>query len=211
MSHYLVFGLASIIALAIPGPDFLLVFQTSLSKGKLAGVYSAVGISLGLCVHGLAATVGLSALMLKSAQAFEVVKWAGAAYLVYLAVVLLKDIFSKDRDSQEILMNAQLSDMSPRRYILRGFLTNVLNIKAVMFFVAIVPQFIVPGSSTTIQLLIFSLIQVMAALLWFSLVALAVNKIGVFLRRKVVKRWLDSATAAIFIALAAKLASTHRN
>lgn len=204
------FTLASIIALAIPGPDFLLVFQTSLSKGKLAGFYCALGIGLGLTLHAFAATVGLSALMLKSAQIFEIIKFAGAIYLVYLAFTLLKDIFRKSEEKEEVLV-IENEYVSRKRYLLRGFLTNALNIKAALFFVAIVPQFVQSGSNATIQLAIFGVIQVINSVLWFGLVAIAVNKVGVFLRKKVVKRWLDGATAAIFLGLAAKLATTKRH
>lgn len=206
---YILYCLASIIALAIPGPDFLLVFQTSLSKGKLAGFYSAVGIGLGLTLHATAATLGLSALMLKSAQIFEIVKFAGALYLVYLAVLLIRDLFKKEHD--EVIEVASDDLVSKKRYLLRGFLTNALNIKAALFFVAIVPQFVQEGHSPTLQLAVFGLIQVINSVLWFGLVAIAVHKVGTFLRKKVVKRWLDGATAAIFLALATKLATTKKH
>lgn len=213
MSHYYLFAVTSIVAVAIPGPDFLLVFQTSLRKGKRAGVLSAMGIASGLCVHGLFATIGLSALLLKSARAFEIVKWAGALYLVFLAGQLIRDLV---RNRQTNVLSDDLASeaamhVPSHRYVMRGFLTNVLNIKAALFFVAIVPQFVRGNSHIGLQLAVLSAIQVSIALVWFTLLALAVNKLGIFLKRRVVQRWLDGATAAIFLALAAKLASTSRN
>lgn len=213
MAHYYLFVITSLVSVAIPGPDFLLVFQTSIRKGRREGVFSAIGIACGLCVHGLAATIGLSALLLKSAQAFEIVKWAGAIYLVYLAGKLIIDLVKSKSLEPEPLSHFEqevLNHVPAHKYVLRGFLTNVLNIKAALFFVAIVPQFVVGTTNLTLQIAILSVIQVLMALVWFSFLAVAVNKLGVFLKKRVVQRWLDGATAAIFLALAAKLASTKR-
>lgn len=212
MSHYYLFLLTSVVAVAIPGPDFLLVVQTSLRRGKREGVLSAVGIASGLCVHGIFATIGLSALLLKSAQAFEIVKWMGALYLVFLAVQLIRDLVQNRQGN--VLSDEMQSDMAQHipshRYVLRGFLTNVLNIKAALFFVAILPQFVVGDTHVGLQLALLSFTQVVVAMIWFSVLAIAVNRLGVFLKRRVVQRWLDGATASIFLALAAKLASTSR-
>jgi len=210
MSHYYIYVLTSLISLAIPGPDFLLVFQTSLRAGKRAGAYSALGIASGLVVHGTFATLGLSALLLKSAQAFEIIKWAGAAYLVFLSFQLIKDLIkTRNETGNEKKLEIAVSS-SPRKYILRGFLTNVLNIKAALYFVAILPQFVQGNQNPTTQIAILSAIQVLIAVAWFSFVAFSVHKLGIFLRRRIVQRWLDGATASIFIALAGKLASTSR-
>jgi threonine/homoserine/homoserine lactone efflux protein len=211
MSHYLVFMSTALICVAIPGPDFLLVFQTALRAGKRSGLFSAIGIAAGLVVHGTFATLGLSALLLKSARAFEIVKWAGAAYLIYLAVQLIIDLV-RTRNSDEVEKEIEVvANTSAKKYIMRGFLTNVLNIKAALYFVAIVPQFIQGSHHVSAQLAILSIIQIFVALAWFSLLAVSVNKLGVFLKRRIVQRWLDGATAAIFIGLAGKLATTHRN
>lgn len=209
MTHYYLFTITALIAVAIPGPDFVLVFQTALRRGKHAGVMSAAGIAAGLVVHGVAATVGLSALLLKSARAFEVVKWAGALYLVYLAFQLVRDLLTrKELPVEENEVDTKYG--SAMHYFLRGFLTNVLNVKAALYFVAIVPQFVRGDNHVALQLASLSMIQIVVAFVWFSTLALAVNKLGVFLRRRVVQKWLDGATAAIFLGLAAKLVSTHR-
>ncbi len=212
MTHLLLFSSTALLAVAIPGPDFLLIFQTALRKGKLEGIYSAIGIALGLIIHGLFATIGLSALLLKSATAFQIVKYLGAGYLVFLATQLLIDLFKtrklNTKKEEIVIIESQKSIM---QYVLRGFLTNVLNVKAALYFVAIVPQFIVGKNNITAQLAMLSFIQIFVALIWFSLLALSVNKLGIFLKKRVVQRWLDGATATIFLGLASKLASTHRN
>ena len=213
MSHYFLFAVTSIVAVAIPGPDFLLVFQTSIRSGRREGVLSAVGIASGLCIHGIAATIGLSALLLKSARAFEFVKWMGAIYLTFLALQLIRDLMLSRKATEETTNAIEKGfelHVSKKRFWLRGFLTNVLNVKAALFFVAIVPQFAVGSTGLKGQLAILSSIQVLIALVWFSILAIAVNRLGVFLKKRVVQRWLDGATAAIFLGLAAKLASTPR-
>lgn len=210
MSQYTLFIATAVLAVVIPGPDFLLVFQTSVKHNRRAGVMSAVGIASGLIVHGFAATVGLSALLLKSAQAFEIVKWAGAVYLVYLAVFLIRDLMNGKQEDQPVVTNGLSQDVSYRQFVLRGFLTNVLNVKAALYFVAIVPQFVVGTDYVALQLAVLSVTQIVVALVWFSFLAIAVNRVGVFLKRRVVQKWLDGTTAAIFLGLAVKLATTHR-
>jgi RhtB (resistance to homoserine/threonine) family protein len=210
VSQYTLFIATAVLAVVIPGPDFLLVFQTSVKHNRRAGVMSAVGIASGLIVHGFAATVGLSALLLKSAQAFEIVKWAGAVYLVYLAVFLIRDLMNGKQEDQPVVTNGLSQDVSYRQFVLRGFLTNVLNVKAALYFVAIVPQFVVGTDYVALQLAVLSVTQIVVALVWFSFLAIAVNRVGVFLKRRVVQKWLDGTTAAIFLGLAVKLATTHR-
>lgn len=210
MAHYLAFIFTTLLAVAIPGPDFLLVFQTSLKAGKREGVYSALGIASGLIVHGTFASIGLSAVLLKSAKAFEIIKWAGAIYLLYLAAQLIVDLL-KHKNSQPLEELSVTTSHSAKKHIMRGFFTNVLNIKVALFFMAIVPQFVVGDKNVTMQIVIFSVLQILISLAWFILLAISVNKLGRFLKQRKVQRSLDGTSAAIFIGLAAKLATTHRN
>ena len=210
MAHYILFTTTALIAVSIPGPDFLLVLRTSLRNGKREAVFSAIGIGAGLIVHGTAATFGLSALLLKSARAFEIVKWIGASYLIFLAIQLSVDLF-KNKNIEEPENTKAIKTYSAKKYILRGFLTNVLNVKAALYFVAIVPQFVVGQKNIGPQLIALSIIQVVVAIIWFSILAISVNKLGGFLKRRIVQRWLDGASATIFLGLAYKLTSTSRS
>jgi len=123
-----------------PGPDTLYILGRAASHGWRGGTVAALGIGAGLLVHTFAAVVGLSALLAASATAFTILKWFGAGYLVYLGISLL-------RARPEIHQPAPtLRVAGLRRVFLQGFLTNVLNPKVVLFFLAFLPQFVDPAA-----------------------------------------------------------------
>jgi len=129
---------AGILLNLTPGPDMLFVAGSSAAQGRRAGVMAALGVAVGCGVHMLLATVGLSALLAASAWAFDLVKWAGAAYLVWIGIAMLRRA-------------AHAADVAPpavhaRRVFWQGALTNALNPKVALFFLAFLPQFITPGA-----------------------------------------------------------------
>jgi len=134
-----------------PGVDFLYVLSRSASRGMLAGVWAALGIGLGCFVHISFAALGLSALLASSAIAFTAVKWVGAAYLIYIGLSMLRQrggltlALSNNGDAS---LGAADSHV---RIFWQGFLTNVLNPKVALFFLAFVPQFIEASSATKVQ------------------------------------------------------------
>ncbi len=131
----LVFGAASLVFLAIPGPAVIYIVSRSLAEGRRAGIVSALGIQAGGLIHVTAATVGVSALLASSAAAFSVVKYAGAAYLIYLGV-------------RRLLADAEPEAAQPAgrsRLFWQGMLVNGLNPKTALFFLAFLPQFVDPG------------------------------------------------------------------
>jgi threonine/homoserine/homoserine lactone efflux protein len=124
----------------MPGPDNLLIMTRSATQGWRAGSAAALGIGTGTMVHVLAAALGLSAVLSTSAAAFTVVKWVGAAYIVYMGIGMLR---AKLRDEERQAL-AALQPLAWRKIFFQGFLTNVLNPKVALFFLAFVPQFISP-------------------------------------------------------------------
>jgi threonine/homoserine/homoserine lactone efflux protein len=131
----LVFGAASLVFLAIPGPAVIYIVSRSLAEGRRAGIVSALGIQAGGLIHVTAATVGVSALLASSAAAFSVVKYVGAAYLIYLGV-------------RRLLADAEPEAAQPAgrsRLFWQGMLVNGLNPKTALFFLAFLPQFVDPG------------------------------------------------------------------
>jgi len=132
----LVFGAASLVFVAIPGPAVIYIVSRSLAGGRRAGIVSALGIQAGGLIHVTAATVGVSALLASSAAAFSVVKYAGAAYLIYLGVRRLLD----DGEAPDDARPAGRS-----RLFWQGMLVNGLNPKTALFFLAFLPQFVDPG------------------------------------------------------------------
>lgn len=126
----------------LPGPDSLLIMTRSATQGWRAGSAAALGIGAGTLVHIFAAALGLSALLVTSSAAFAVIKWIGAAYIVYIGIGMLRaSMKTKDGASESIVMPSA-APLSFRRIFLQGFLTNILNPKVALFFLAFVPQFI---------------------------------------------------------------------
>jgi threonine/homoserine/homoserine lactone efflux protein len=136
-STLLVFTVAALALIAIPGPNHIYIAARSLSQGRGAGVASAFGVETGTLVHVGAAAVGLSAVIASSATAFNVVRYLGAAYLVYLGI---RALTARDRHGAD----AAADPTSLRRVFLEGVIVNVLNPKVALFFLAFLPQFVDP-------------------------------------------------------------------
>lgn len=140
-SQLVFFVTAALVLLAIPGPAVLYIVGRSIGHGREAGLVSALGIGVGTLVHTAAAAVGLSALLVSSAAAFSVVKYLGAAYLIYLGVQKLRNAEPAFAASQNSA--AQRAKLS--RVFAQGVLVNILNPKTALFFFAFLPQFIDPA------------------------------------------------------------------
>jgi RhtB (resistance to homoserine/threonine) family protein len=209
----LLFLAAGLLLNLTPGPDVLYVVSSALRQGTQAGVVAACGITAGCFVHVGAAAVGVGALMAASAAAFAMLKWAGAAYLVWVGVGLLRAQASAERrgspaGSPPACAQAPLGLGAVFR---GGFLTNVLNPKVAIFFLAFVPQFIAPHAA-------HPALAFLALGILFNINSLAVN-VGWALaaawmaRRDAVRRgmhWLDRAAGLMFVAFGLRLALSDR-
>ena len=196
-----------------PGPDVLYIVSNALRSGTRAGIVAGLGITAGCFVHIVAAAVGVGALLATSATAFTVLKWLGAAYLVWMGVRM---VFSRAGGGNGAAIAAAQAaprqDASLRAVFLGGFWTNVLNPKVAIFFLAFVPQFIAPGTDN--KALAFVLLGVL-----FNINAIPVN-VGWALaaswmarRATVIQRgmhWLDRVAGAMFIGFGLKLAFTDQ-
>jgi threonine/homoserine/homoserine lactone efflux protein len=171
------FAVAALALLAIPGPAVLFIVAQSLSGGRRAGLVSTLGVHVGSLVHIAAAAVGLSSLLVSSARAFEAVKYAGAAYLVYLGVRRLLE-----RRSGAVRAEAgRARDL--RRVFRQAIVVNVLNPKTALFFLAFLPQFVdVSRGSVALQILVLGLAFVVLGLLSDGAWALAAGTAGGWLR-----------------------------
>jgi threonine/homoserine/homoserine lactone efflux protein len=175
---YGLFITAALTLLLVPGPAVLYVVTRSMDQGRLVGLVSVLGIGLGTLVHVAFAAVGLSALLASSAAAFSVVKWLGAAYLVWLG---LRRLFARDNDEQPAV--AEPKQLS--RVFLQGVIVNFLNPKTALFFLAFLPQFVVPsqGSAWT-QVMVLGTTLVLLGLLTDGLYALLSGTAGIWLRQR---------------------------
>lgn len=205
LQHLLVFIAAGWLLNLTPGPDVLYIVSNSLRSGVRAGVVAGLGITAGCFVHVFAAALGVSALLATSAHAFTVLKWLGAAYLLWMGVKLL---FARaPEQAADLAALAQAQPASLRSVFLGGFWTNVLNPKVAIFFLAFVPQFIAPEAGN--KALAFILLGTL-----FNINSIPVNSgwavaAGWMARHGAVQRgmhWLDRAAGVLFIGFGARLA-----
>ena len=206
--HLLLFMAAGLLLNLTPGPDVVYIVSSALRRGVRSGIVAALGVTTGCFVHIFAAALGVSALMLTSSTAFAMLKWLGAAYLVYVGVRLLLSQAQPKLVTQAAAMPASRAGL--RGVFLRGFWTNALNPKVALFFLAFLPQFIAPGVASKSQafLLLGLLFNVNA--LWVNL-AWALAAAWLAGRAQLVQRslhWLDRFAGLVFIGFGLKLAFT---
>jgi threonine/homoserine/homoserine lactone efflux protein len=172
-----VFVVAALVLLVIPGPAVLYIVAQSISRGRLAGIVSMLGIQVGGLVHVAAAAAGLSALLVRSAVAFNVVKYAGAAYLILLG---LRRIL--DREEVQNVPGAR-PEKSLRRLFTQGIVINVLNPKTALFFFSFLPQFVdVDAGSVALQIATLGLVFILLATVSDGMYALAAGSAAGWLR-----------------------------
>jgi len=195
------FGLAALALLAIPGPAVLYIVVQSADQGRRVGLASVAGVHLGTLVHVAAASAGLSAVIVASSVAFSAVKYAGAAYLIYLGVRKLLD-----RDAQT---RVERTREPLRRAFARGTIVNALNPKTALFFLAFLPQFVAPDrGGVWSQALVLGFVFVGLGLVTDSLYALVAGTVAGLLRRE--RNAVRYGSGIVFIALGATAALAKR-
>jgi len=209
MQLLLLFVAASGLLTITPGVDTVMVLRTSTATGPQGGAAASAGICLGLLVWGMSAAFGLTALLAASELAFAIVKWAGAAYLVYLGVKLLIKPRAILATSQAATGSSAMSPASGGAFH-RGFLSNILNPKVGVFYITFLPQFIPHGVNVAAFSLLLAGIHVLLTLAWFSLLIALTVPLGRFLSRPRVVRNLDRVTGCVFVGFGLKLAVAKR-
>jgi len=205
--HYWLFIATAVLLIITPGQDTFFILGRSLSGGRAAGVAAALGISTGTVVHTIAAALGLSALLATSPYAFMAVKFAGAAYLIFIGVRALLSRAS-GLPGQEAP-----GEIDGRRSAFRqGVLTNLLNPKVALFFLALMPQFIDAGSNRKVgAFLVLGLTFVTLGVIWVVMLAVAAAKLrSAFLRRPSMATVLNKVAGTVFVALGLKLATARQ-
>jgi threonine/homoserine/homoserine lactone efflux protein len=196
------FTAAAAVMTMVPGLDTALVLRTAAVEGPRRAALAGLGIVLGCLVWGAAVAVGLGALLAASQTAFTILKWAGAAYLLWLGVGLI----AKPRQGfqpDETIPKPGGGDFAWMR---RGLITNLLNPKVGVFYVSFLPQFMAQGAPAGPFLFLLAVIHGVLGLAWFGLLIAATQPIARTLRRPRVVTWLDRVTGGVFVAFAARLA-----
>lgn len=204
MDNYLVFVLASIILCIVPGPDMIFLLSCTLARGRKAGILAAMGINAGAYVHLVGAVLGLSALLAASAYAFTILKWAGALYLIYIGIQTLRS-----KTSAVTIEAGSLTQKSGRQIFWQGFLSDVLNPKVAIFFLAFLPQFVSSESEHQTRDIFFLgiTVNVIAILINIVLVYMAALLTNRLRASQKISNWLNKIMGSVFILLGLKLAN----
>jgi len=204
-SQLIYFIAASAALTFLPGPDILFVLTQSISQGKMAGVATATGLCTGILVHTSAAALGISALIYKSALAFEIVKYAGAAYLLYLAWQAL-------RESGELVSSTPVKETNSIALYRRGIFMNVLNPKVALFFLAFLPQFVnLESGNVPLQMIFLGIVFLIQAWIIFSAISVFAGTIGdKIVKKPGIGKYINWGKAGIFTVIGVKLALSHK-
>jgi len=204
--HYWLFIATAVVLVITPGQDTFFILGRSLAGGRAAGIAAALGITAGSVIHTLLAALGLSALLATSPYAFMAVKLAGAAYLIYIGV---RALMSRSSELPEEARNGRDGHWAAFR---SGIVTNLLNPKVGLFFLALMPQFIDSGSSHKVAaFMALGLTFVSLGVTWCLVLAIAAASLrGWFLRRPSMATVLNRVAGAMFIALGLRLATTRQ-
>jgi len=205
--HYWLFIATAIVLILTPGQDTFFILGRSIASGRPAGIAAALGVSAGTVVHTCAAALGLSALLATSPYAFMAVKFAGAAYLLYIG---MRALMTRSNG----LPGTQSGNGGDGRWpaFRQGIVTNLLNPKVALFFLALMPQFISAGSDNKVgAFLVLGLSFVTLGLAWCTTLAIGAAYLRrAFLRRPSLATWMNRVAGTMFIALGLRLATARQ-
>lgn len=192
------------VALASPGPDFVMAVRNSVMGSRKAGIFTAIGFGLGVAIHVAYCLAGLALVISQSVMLFNIIKWIGAAYLFYVGWQALKSKGYTPPEEGAVAAPA----MTPVQALRSGFITNLFNPKATLFFLALFTQILSPDIAMGAKI-VYGLTCIVMTMIWFSIVAtvLTTPKIrAAFLRAS---KWIDRVCGGLFVALGIKLAVTR--
>jgi len=203
LHSYLLFVGASIVLVLVPGPDMIYMLSRCIAQGRKAGLMAAIGFNLGGYAHLIAAVLGLSAVIATSVTAFTVVKWLGAGYLIYLGISTLRS-----KTGPINLDTRSVAGPSATTILWQAFLSDVLNPKVAMFFLALLPQFVnATAPHPTLRILLLGVTVNVIALVGNVILVLLSASVTASLRRNTtISAWLQRALGATFVALGLRLA-----
>jgi threonine/homoserine/homoserine lactone efflux protein len=203
-SKYGEFLAFAVLLIIIPGPDFAVVTKNALAGGRRRGNWTSAGVASSNFVQGTAAACGLSAVIVRAQPVFEAVKWAGVVYLVFLGAQAIRSAIR----GQYELAGASQPDAASRPVTgwRQGFLSNITNPKVLVFYLAVLPQFLVPGASPG-WLLALAWSHAALSLAWLLGLTAGLHRVRGLISRRWVRRGLDLTTGAVLLGFSARLAA----
>jgi RhtB (resistance to homoserine/threonine) family protein len=203
-SQVVAFTIVAAALTVAPGADTMLVVRNALRGGRRDGFFTTAGVCTGLYFHALLSALGISVILMHSATAFTVMKIAGAGYLAWLGFNSLRSAAHRTAAQPDI--SVFRADVTPARCYREGFLTNVLNPKVAVFYLALLPQFIGPKDPVLLKSLLLTGIHFVQGILWLGTVAYIVDRSRRFFMKPNLRRWLDAACGTLLIGLGLRLA-----
>ncbi|MDE3735664.1 LysE family transporter [Pseudomonas resinovorans] len=204
-TEFLTVALIHLLAVASPGPDFAIVVRQSVAHGRRAGTWTALGVGMGIFVHVAYSLLGIGLIVSQSIMLFNALKWAAAAYLLYIGIKALR---AKPADPVAAEASLMAGERSPRGAFVTGFVTNGLNPKATLFFLSLFTVVINPHTPLTVQAG-YGVYLACATAAWFSLVALLFSHRRVRAGFARMGHWFDRLMGAVLVGLGIKLAFTE--
>jgi len=205
-SRYGEFLAFAIMLILVPGPDFAVVTKNTLAGGQRRGRWTALGVASGSLVQGTAAACGLSAVIMRAQPVFQVIKWAGVVYLAFLGGQALWSVvrgkYPPVDDDQQAITGRALAGWR------QGFLSNITNPKVLVFYLAVLPQFLAPGASA-LWVLAFAWSQAVFGLGYLLALIAGLHGARSLLQRRKVRRGLDATTGTVLLGFSAALAAEH--
>jgi RhtB (resistance to homoserine/threonine) family protein len=209
-SQVVAFAVIAAALTVAPGADTMLVVRNVLRGGRRDGVITTFGICLGLFVHATLSAVGVSVILMRSATAFHLLKLAGACYLVWLGVQSLSGAMRGEVPAAGAERGGPATAVSARRCFVEGVLSNVLNPKVAVFYLAFLPQFIGPTDAVLRKSLLLAGIHYVEGIVWLATVSVVVDRTRRFFMESDVRRWLDGVCGALLVGLGVRLALERR-
>lgn len=201
MENFYLFVIMAILLIILPGPDTAIATNNTLTVGRAGGIKTILGTCCALMIHTLAAVVGLSAIIVKSAMLFSVFKYVGAVYLMYLGIKTLWAL--KNKTAAELPVEYKYKNTSCFK---QGFLTNLLNPKVAVFFLTFLPQFVDGGSNTFVPFLTMGMTYTVLTALWFVFYVYLLNHISAFMKKPRTQAVFEGLTGTVLIGFGVKLA-----
>ena len=205
-SQVLAFTLAAAALTIAPGADTMLVIRNVLRGGRRDGVVTTFGICSGLFVHATLSAFGVSMLLMHSATAFHLVKLAGACYLVWLGLQSLRSAVRTPHAQDSLEAVEPTRRKAPQQCFREGLLSNMLNPKAAVFYLAFLPQFIGPTEPVLTKSLLLAGIHYVEGILWLVALSIMLDHTRRFILKSAVRRWLDGLCGAVLVGFGARLA-----
>jgi threonine/homoserine/homoserine lactone efflux protein len=208
IASFMAFLGVSAVVIMTPGPDTAVTVRNTLLGGRLAGILTALGISTGQAIWALATSFGVVALLVASEVLFQAVKYAGAAYLIYLGLHAVIGAWRGRDDSPAVARGGVRLKLG--KAFAQGLMSDLGNPKMAVFFASLLPQFAAPGEGLFAALMSLGLVFSLMTFLWLTAYAFIIAKAGEVLRRPAIRRWIEGITGTLLVALGVRIAAEQR-